>query len=239
MYDPNTGRWLTEDPIGFVPGDYDLYRYVGNSPTNASDPTGLLKLTYTVVQKPTPGKDGAFEYKTRWELDNATEKGGVIIQRVEYTWDVQNRAERDVAVNTYFIALRLNNEFSTTNYPYMEAWTIGAGQKETTIAQAARKKGDANPFDDFISAPAFADPELPTKGTLVIALEARYYDGFGPPEDFKVLNKPPTGQLPAKLGLTERSDKFPPGATSVVKRRFQVTWDSRRGPAETKVVQLE
>ncbi len=41
MYDPSTGRWLIEDPIGFDAGDTDLYRYVGNNPTNAVDPTGL------------------------------------------------------------------------------------------------------------------------------------------------------------------------------------------------------
>jgi uncharacterized protein RhaS with RHS repeats len=41
MYDPRTGRWLSEDPIGFAAADANLYRYVGNSPTNATDPAGL------------------------------------------------------------------------------------------------------------------------------------------------------------------------------------------------------
>jgi RHS repeat-associated protein len=40
-YDPAQGRWLTQDPIGFAAGDVNLYRYVGNSPTNATDPSGL------------------------------------------------------------------------------------------------------------------------------------------------------------------------------------------------------
>jgi RHS repeat-associated protein len=40
-YDPATGRWISEDPIGFVAGDANLYRYVGNSSTNAVDPEGL------------------------------------------------------------------------------------------------------------------------------------------------------------------------------------------------------
>jgi RHS repeat-associated protein len=39
-YDPRIGRWLSEDPIGFDAGDANLYRYVGNSPPNATDPTG-------------------------------------------------------------------------------------------------------------------------------------------------------------------------------------------------------
>lgn len=41
MYDPSTGRWLQEDPIRFDAGDANLYRYVHNSPTNGTDPSGL------------------------------------------------------------------------------------------------------------------------------------------------------------------------------------------------------
>ncbi|XZE42758.1 RHS repeat domain-containing protein [Pirellulaceae bacterium SH467] len=40
-YDPQTGRWLSQDPIGFAAGDANLYRYVGNGPTNATDSSGL------------------------------------------------------------------------------------------------------------------------------------------------------------------------------------------------------
>ena len=41
MYDPSIGRWLEEDPLGFEAGDANLYRYVGNGPTNKIDPYGL------------------------------------------------------------------------------------------------------------------------------------------------------------------------------------------------------
>jgi RHS repeat-associated protein len=34
------GRWLTEDPSGFDAGDSNLYRYVNNAPTGATDPSG-------------------------------------------------------------------------------------------------------------------------------------------------------------------------------------------------------
>ncbi len=40
-YDPEVGRWISEDPIGFAAGDANLYRYVSNSPTNYTDPDGL------------------------------------------------------------------------------------------------------------------------------------------------------------------------------------------------------
>jgi RHS repeat-associated protein len=37
-YDPASQRWLSEDPIA---ADINLYRYCGNTSTNATDPTGL------------------------------------------------------------------------------------------------------------------------------------------------------------------------------------------------------
>jgi RHS repeat-associated protein len=40
-YDPVTGRWTSRDPLEFEAGDTNLYRYAGNNPTNASDPSGL------------------------------------------------------------------------------------------------------------------------------------------------------------------------------------------------------
>jgi hypothetical protein len=48
MYDPRVGRWLNEDPIEFAGGDTNLYRYCGNGPTNATDPSGLwVRITTT------------------------------------------------------------------------------------------------------------------------------------------------------------------------------------------------
>jgi hypothetical protein len=45
MYDPSVGVWLEEDPILFAAGDANLDRYVGNDPTNATDPSGLEGIT--------------------------------------------------------------------------------------------------------------------------------------------------------------------------------------------------
>ncbi|MEG4322317.1 MULTISPECIES: FG-GAP-like repeat-containing protein [unclassified Microcoleus] len=41
-YDPKGGRFISEDTVGFAGGDVNLYRYVGNSPTNYTDPSGLI-----------------------------------------------------------------------------------------------------------------------------------------------------------------------------------------------------
>ncbi len=40
-YDPKTGRWTSQDPLGFAGGDGNLYRYAMNGPTISTDPTGL------------------------------------------------------------------------------------------------------------------------------------------------------------------------------------------------------
>ena len=43
-YDATVGRWLSVDPSGFDGEDANTYRYVGNSPTNAVDASGLAEV---------------------------------------------------------------------------------------------------------------------------------------------------------------------------------------------------
>ena len=40
-YDPKVGRWCSEDPIGFLAGDVNLARYVGNGVVGKEDALGL------------------------------------------------------------------------------------------------------------------------------------------------------------------------------------------------------
>lgn len=50
-YDPSTGQWISQDPIEFDAGDPNLYRYVGNDPTDATDPSGLIDMPMTASGK--------------------------------------------------------------------------------------------------------------------------------------------------------------------------------------------
>lgn len=43
-YDAQTGRFISEDPIGFAGGDENFYRYVGGNPVNALDSFGFQRI---------------------------------------------------------------------------------------------------------------------------------------------------------------------------------------------------
>ena len=45
-YNPISGRFQSEDPIGFAGGDVNWYRYVKNDPTGKDDPSGLGERYY-------------------------------------------------------------------------------------------------------------------------------------------------------------------------------------------------
>ena len=47
QYDPETGKFIQEDPIWFQSDDYNVYRYVTNNPLNYSDPSGLTSASET------------------------------------------------------------------------------------------------------------------------------------------------------------------------------------------------
>ena len=49
-YDAGVGRWISEDPIGFLAGDSNLARYVGNFSTGARDPSGLVAISGVATQ---------------------------------------------------------------------------------------------------------------------------------------------------------------------------------------------
>jgi len=47
---PAQARWLTEDPIGYMGGDWNLYRYVTDAPVHFSDPSGYSWCCNKLVQ---------------------------------------------------------------------------------------------------------------------------------------------------------------------------------------------
>jgi len=73
FYDPQIGRFTSEDPIGFEGGDINLYGYVSNDPQSFTDPRGLDFTTRDVG--------------SNW--DNS--QGGIIYTGASTYWDGLNR----------------------------------------------------------------------------------------------------------------------------------------------------
>jgi RHS repeat-associated protein len=67
-YDPSVGRWLSEDPIGFVAEDANLARYVGNWATALSDPLGLAPPSDSAGKAPTGNWLNDWENPGNWQL---------------------------------------------------------------------------------------------------------------------------------------------------------------------------
>ncbi len=65
-YDPRTGRFTSEDPIGFQAGQHHLSAYVGNSPTSYVDPWGLMAIA-----------EGAFTEQLRDRVERTMVAGAV------------------------------------------------------------------------------------------------------------------------------------------------------------------
>ena len=67
-YDPQLGRWLSADPIGFA-GGLNLYGYVGQNPIMRTDPSGLIGPFIVLVEA--------------WELAQIAEAGGGLVAAAE------------------------------------------------------------------------------------------------------------------------------------------------------------
>jgi hypothetical protein len=96
MLDPSIGRWTSEDPLLFDAGDPNLYRYVGNNPTNFTDPSGLIEfdpLAYFKERvKSAPGR--VLDNVTNWAAQKITAPVQYAAQTAKGAWDgVQTRVQ--------------------------------------------------------------------------------------------------------------------------------------------------
>lgn len=75
-YDPRLGRFIGQDPISFAGLDANLYRYANNSPTNHTDPLGLMTVpSYGLL----PRRTGAVLLAMKSAAVVAITNGGVWI----------------------------------------------------------------------------------------------------------------------------------------------------------------
>ncbi len=60
-YDPSMQQFLQQDAMGFSAGDPNLRRYVGNAPTDATDPSGLFPFTQPLSSNTPKQSDGTYD----------------------------------------------------------------------------------------------------------------------------------------------------------------------------------
>ncbi|MGB8472831.1 MAG: RHS repeat-associated core domain-containing protein [Candidatus Acidiferrum sp.] len=71
-YDPNTGRFTSEDPLGFRGGDANFFRIVQNRSTMFTDPFGLLAIDPSFNANCLPALQQALDIVRKIALTNKT-----------------------------------------------------------------------------------------------------------------------------------------------------------------------
>jgi RHS repeat-associated protein len=132
-YDPETARFLQEDPLGFAGGDINLYRYALGNPVKWIDPTG----------------------------QSATEQGAIDGNATKVAPSVYNTA-RQIACNFSTIAGVLSVISGGVGYAQLEIISdvdIGCGAKTKEISKVTFNQKTGKQIEDFIkevlSGPAF------------------------------------------------------------------------------------
>lgn len=64
MYDPGTGRFTQEDPIGLA-GGMNLYGFAGGDPVNFSDPLGLMAMDVKITDEQTQAEVDALRKRSK------------------------------------------------------------------------------------------------------------------------------------------------------------------------------
>jgi RHS repeat-associated protein len=116
-YQVSTGRWMSEDPMGFGAGDVNLDRYVGNNATNATDPSGLtLKVGGKVVTRDSDLYDKVVSTRGFNKGEDATAKeilNAMIDSKVENkTYTFKEAADLQKEVELRLMVIRAAREIA-------------------------------------------------------------------------------------------------------------------------------
>ena len=97
-YDPQVGRFISEDPLGFDGGDLNLYAYAGNNPINFIDPEG----------------------KNPWLIGGAIVGGAIISYNAYNAWEkLLNTTKEGQKANDAYFADPLNeSKYSAKEQSY-------------------------------------------------------------------------------------------------------------------------
>ena len=131
VYNPRTGTWLSQDPMGYVDG-LNRYQMEQLSPLTSTDPHGCATATTSTAPATQPalgyqltafetgyslGNNGAYDWHTQWKLSKPSAKGGLIIQKVQVVADIFHKnGDRET-----FFADRMNGIARPITETYYEA----------------------------------------------------------------------------------------------------------------------
>src|ERR1043166_3685507 len=158
-FDCGLGRFLQRDPLEYADG-LNLYEYVHGRPTFSVDPSGLAQsLTFeSNLGGPTFGNCGEIAWVVRWELAEASGKGGHIVQFITFDWKVTNCEDQPIPMPG-----GTNGPLAQSPLSYWEAWPVA---RNATVGAPTE---DQWLWKDFGKC---------TRGRVSIKGKARYYEGL-------------------------------------------------------------
>ena len=163
---------------------------------------GKANLTIETVTGPTKEDCGGFLWQVKFNLNDASAKGGWIVQEITYDQNVIK------CPNTPYINKKIT---------YWEAWRVTAGTK----GDSERLAGKFN-FDDQYSSPNFPD----TKGNTTLTGVVKFFEGLELPAGFKKGNKNTyAGDLPS---TTDKPDFW--NATNSADHNLSYVWNCCTNP---------
>jgi RHS repeat-associated protein len=112
-YSPQTGRFLSEDPLGFAGGDVNLYAYGADSPTNFTDPFGTT-ITVNGNGANSAYYQQAISYLTR-DPGMAAIINDLIRSSTNYNIDFNGNDDDHYDPSTHTVAWDPNSALRTTN----------------------------------------------------------------------------------------------------------------------------
>jgi RHS repeat-associated protein len=124
-FNPEIGRFIEEDPIEFASGDTNFYRYVGNSPLDRTDPSGMFSyLDYNDAVPLTVGNCGYYFWKIRWQIGGDANEliQGFVIQKIVFHVNIDKCPNQTICPTPPPVPIvRQNGAF-------WEAWEVKNGK---------------------------------------------------------------------------------------------------------------
>ena len=155
------GRFLQRDPFGYV-GGMNLYDYVDDRPTFATDPMGQAPVLSMQNEESSKGKCGVNALVIDWALSEASAKGGHVVQLMTVRWSIKNCSTH-------------KEVYGLTGVTYWEAWDIAEGARQP------------NPAEDGWT---WTDNGIGTYGEVTMTGKARFYEGLTRLPGYFVANNP-------------------------------------------------